>query len=251
MPPDAADAPRGGAFDGSSPEPIYRGLRLALMRGDVRPGERMVVKRLADAFGSGTLPVRHALQRLVGEGALSDEPFRGARVPIRSVDELLDLRRVRCAVEGQAAEWATGALTGADMERLHALQAAMRSVHEAGQAEHYLDWNFEFHFTLYGAAGSPLLIPLIERLWLRAGPYLNTMRTDLTLGAGLDTHDMLLDALARGDAAAARQAVEADISDATATMIRALTEDPERTTRPRRTDARRETETNAQREVSQ
>lgn len=236
---------RNGAADGASAEPIYRELRLALMRGDVRPGERMVVKRLAEAFDSGTLPVRHALQRLVGEGALSDEPFRGARVPIRSIDELLDLRRVRCAVEGQAAEWATGALSGAEMERLHALQAQMMSVRDAGQAGHYLDWNFDFHFTLYRAAGSPLLIPLIERLWLRAGPYLNTMRTEITLGAGLDTHGLLLDALARGDALAARDAIETDISEATAVMIRTLASDSEETTRPRRNDARQETETSA------
>lgn len=213
--------------DGASAEPIYRALRLALMRGDVRPGERMVVKRLSEQFDSGTLPVRHALQRLVGEGALSDEPFRGARVPIRSIDELLDLRRVRCAVEGQAAEWATGALSGADMERLHELQAQMAAVSDPGKAGHYLDWNFEFHFTLYNAAGSPLLVPLIERLWLRAGPYLNTMRTELTLGSGLDTHVDLLDALARGDAQAAREAIETDISEATVTMIRSLTSDPD------------------------
>ncbi len=214
--------------EGQSPEPVYRALREALMRGDVRPGERMVVKRISDQYGTSALPVRHALQRLVGEGALSDEPYRGARVPIRSLGELLDLRRVRCAVEGQAAAWATQSVTGDDLQRLHALQAKMTEAKASAQSEHYLDWNYQFHFTVYRAARSPLLIPMIERLWLRAGPYLNALRTEVTLGVGLDAHDQVLDALARSDPEAARHAVESEISEAAGVMVRALIANPER-----------------------
>ena len=214
--------------EGQSQEPVYRALREALMRGDVRPGERMVVKRISEEYGAGALPVRHALQRLVGEGELSDEPYRGARVPIRSVDEILDLRRVRCAIEGQAAAWAAQSVTGDDLHRLHGLQAQMNAATETSQSEHYLDWNYQFHFTVYRAARSPLLIPIIERLWLRAGPYLNAMRTELTLGVGLDTHEQMLDALARGDSVAARNAVETEISEAAAFMVRSLIADADR-----------------------
>lgn len=208
--------------DGQSHEPVYRALREALMRGDIKPGERIVVRRLSDEYGTSSLPVRHALQRLVAEGALSDEPYRGARVPIRSVDELLDLRRMRCAIEGQAAAWAAATVTGTELEVLHGLQARMNAVKATGKSEHYLDWNYQFHFTVYRAARSPLLVPMIERLWLRAGPYLNAMSTDLTLGIGLDTHDQVLEALARGDGEAARRAVETEISEAAGFMVRSL-----------------------------
>lgn len=205
-----------------SHEPVYRALREEIMRGDVRPGDRMVVRRLSDRFGTSALPVRQALQRLVGEGALTDEPYRGARVPLRGVDELMDLRRVRCAIEGQAAEWAAARVTGAEIARLYELQTRMRAVHDIAHAENYLIWNFEFHFTVYRASGSAILIPLIERLWLRAGPYLNSMRTDLTIGRGLDTHDQVIAGLARGDGPAARAAVEAELSEAAEVMVHAL-----------------------------
>ena len=220
---DAAEA----APDGQSHEPVYRALREALMRGDVQPGEHMVVKRLSDEYGTSALPVRHALQRLVGEGALSNEPYRGARVPIRSVDELLDLRRIRCAIEGQAVAWAAECITGAELEQLHRLQSQMTRVEDAQHATQYLDWNYQFHFTVYRAARSPLLIPMIERLWLRAGPYLNAMRTELTLGVGLDSHDLVMDALARGDGEAARQSITTEISEATGFMVRALLASPD------------------------
>lgn len=203
-------------------EPVYRALREELMRGDTRPGDRMVVKRLSDRFGTSALPVRQALQRLVAEGALTDEPYRGARVPLRGIDELMDLRRVRCSLEGQAAEWAAERATGDVLERLHTLQSQMRSVQDIEHAESYLVWNYQFHFTVYRAAGSPILLPLIERLWLRAGPYLNSMRTEFTLGQGLDHHDLVIGAMARGDGAAARAAVEAELSEAAEVMVRAL-----------------------------
>jgi DNA-binding GntR family transcriptional regulator len=209
-----------------SHEPVYRALREELMRGDIRPGDRMVVKRLSDRFGTSALPVRQALQRLVAEGALTDEPYRGARVPLRGVDELMDLRRVRCSLEGQAAEWAAERATGEVLERLHALQSRMRSVQDMAHADSYLVWNYEFHFTVYRAANSPILLPLIERLWLRAGPYLNSMRTEFTLGQGLDQHDLVIGALARGDGAAARAAVESELSEAAEVMVRALLNGP-------------------------
>jgi DNA-binding GntR family transcriptional regulator len=209
-----------------SHEPVYRALREELMRGDIRPGDRMVVKRLSDRFGTSALPVRQALQRLVAEGALTDEPYRGARVPLRGVDELMDLRRVRCSLEGQAAEWAAERATGEVLERLYALQSRMRSVQDMAHADSYLVWNYEFHFTVYRAANSPILLPLIERLWLRAGPYLNSMRTEFTLGQGLDQHDLVIGALARGDGAAARAAVESELSEAAEVMVRALLNGP-------------------------
>lgn len=209
-----------------SHEPVYRALREELMRGDIRPGDRMVVRRLSDRFGTSAQPVRQALHRLVAEGAITDEPYRGARVPLRGVDELMDLRRVRCAIEGQAVEWAAARATGDVLERLHGLQSQMRAVQDLAHADSYLVWNYQFHFTVYRAAGSPILIPLIERLWLRAGPYLNSMRTEFTLGQGLDHHDLVIGALARGDGAAARAAVEAELSEAAEVMVRVLLNGP-------------------------
>src|SRR5688572_2120228 len=88
---------------GKSYEPIYRHLRRSMMSGDMRPGERLVVSRLAQRFGTSAMPIRQALQRLVAEKALDEQPHKGVSVPILSVTDLMDLRRVRCAVEGQAA----------------------------------------------------------------------------------------------------------------------------------------------------
>lgn len=207
---------------GQSYEPVYHSLRHALMCGDLLPGERLVVSRLSEKFGTSAMPIRQALQRLVAEGALNERPHRGVEVPTLDVTDLIDLRRVRCAVEGQAAEWAAQTITRAELAHLGTIQAKMLATTDPDHAETYLAWNLEFHFTVYAAARSPLLIPLIESLWLRAGPCLTIMRTETTLGLGLDHHDEVIAALSRGDGAAARVAVEQELSEAAEVMVRSL-----------------------------
>ncbi len=203
-------------------EPVYRDLKRSIMSGDMRPGERLVVSHLSRRFGTSAMPVRQALQRLVAENALVEQANRGVRVPVLDVADLMDLRRVRCAIEGQATEWAAQTITGDEMEKLAALQRRMLATTDASHAENYLAWNLDFHFTVYKAARSPLILPVIESLWLRVGPCLNIMRTETTLGLGLDHHDEVLDALARGDGATARRAVERELSEAAEIMARSV-----------------------------
>jgi DNA-binding GntR family transcriptional regulator len=78
--------------------------------------------------------------------------------------------------------------------------------------------NQEFHFTLYEAANSEVLLPLIEPLWLMAGPimYFSLISPDMPWDAS--AHNDVLDALKARDAAAARRAIERDIRN-TATYL--------------------------------
>ena len=217
IPPIRSVAERGQAY-----ERAYHSLKRAIMSGDVMPGERLVVADLARRYGTSSMPIRQALHRLVAERALDERPNRGVEVPRLDVAGLMDLRRVRCAVEGQAAQWAAQTINPSELARLRQVQQRMRAIVDVAHAEDYLALNVDFHFTTYRAARSPLLIPLIESLWLRVGPYLNTMRTETTLGLGLDQHDEVLAALERGDGAAARAAVERELSEAAEIMARAL-----------------------------
>lgn len=191
------------------------------MNGDYRPGQRLVVRSIAEQFRTSAMPVREALRQLVSEEALFDHANRGVIVPEARVEVISDLTRVRCSIEGSAAMWAATTITPAELERIRALDNDMKDRAARGAAADYLSLNREFHFVVYRAARSTVLLPIIERLWLRAGPWLNIMREEATLGMGLDHHAELMDALRKGDSDRARRAVAADISDAADIMLRA------------------------------
>ncbi len=90
-----------------------------------------------------------------------------------------------------------------------------------GDAKGYLDANEAFHLILYRAAGSPLLLELIETVWLQVGPISNLLFGDAQFAGTLnDAHDELLNAAKARDAAGVRRAIEHDLCHA-ASCLRA------------------------------
>lgn len=197
-------------------EQIYLALRDKLMRGGFEPGRKLKVVDLAKAFGTSAMPVREALNRLTAERGLESLPNRTVRVPSLSVERLQDLMQARFAVEGLAVALAAARMTPAVVGRLRGLIEAQSQTDESHFSEASAEQNRSFHFTIYGQSGSAVLLPIIESLWLQFGPYLRdaSERFDGRDGRGTNFHVDLVEALARGDGAAARAALEADIGRA-------------------------------------
>ena len=198
---------------------VHHRLREALMAGRYDPGQVLTIAALADAFATSHMPVREALRRLTAEGALETARTGSARVPDVSAAGLEDLCRARQIVEGATAALAATQARPATLTRLAELVEAHEREGAAGDAMGMLARNQEFHFTLYRSAGSDVLLRTIEGLWLRFGPYLRMLMTNM--GPVLDArqaarqtawHRQLLEALARHDGAAAQAAIEQDIA---------------------------------------
>ena len=197
-------------------EQIYLALRDKLMRGGFEPGQKLKVVDLAEAFGTSAMPVREALSRLTAERGLDNLPNRTVRVPTLSIERLEDLMQTRLAVEGLAVDKAAANMTPETISRLKALIAAQSETDHGHISEASAEQNRAFHFTIYQQSGSAVLLPIIESLWLQFGPYLRdaSERFDGRDGRGTNFHVALVEALARGDGAAARAALEADIGRA-------------------------------------
>lgn len=207
---------------GSTHEDIYRRLKHAIMSARFVPGERLVVSQLAKAFGTSAMPIREALRRLVAEEALENSPNRGVQVPLMTASRLADLRRVRCEIEGLATEWAATYITPQELDDLQAIQDRINGLVAAHITQDFLDLNMQFHFAMYRASRSSLLMPIIERLWLQAGPSLNAMRMTPYFGVGIDHHDENLMALRKRDGKAARAGLEREITEAAEIILKSL-----------------------------
>lgn len=202
---------------------VYDSLCEALMMGRFEPGQALTVRGLAEAFGVSPTPVREALQRLAASGALAAEPNRFYRVPTITPATIQDLRRVRAALEGLAAEEAAQRIGKADMRRLEQANDRMLKAIDRQDVKAYLAANERFHFTIYEAAGSETLLQIIHGLWLRIGPTLNLLFRSITLVKALDdNHQAALAALAAGDGPAARAAIVADIMEAGAFLVETM-----------------------------
>ena len=193
----------------------YATLRRWLSLGRFVPGERLRIHALAEQLGVGEMPVRAALVRLAGESALVNLPNRGVVVPQLTRAQFDDVLNVRVMLEGQAASLAATRLAAGDLARLDALCAQMAEALEQNKRARYLDTNEDFHLVLYRASGSPLLVDLIETVWLQVGPISNLLFEDASFARTLnDAHEGLMRRLKRRDAEGVRRAIERDLRHA-------------------------------------
>lgn len=199
-------------------ERAYAHLKRAMMAGLFKPGEAVTLRGVAEALGTSVMPVREAVRRLVSERALEMPTSRSIRVPLMSREHFDDLCRCRVLLEGEAAALAAGNFDAAGIEQLSALDRNIESRVAEGDMTGMLAANQAFHFAAYSRCGSELMMSMIEALWLQSGPYLNLLISSQggkgTTEVDNSQHARLVDALAQGNAAAAKAAVRTDITEA-------------------------------------
>ncbi|MGH7035405.1 MAG: GntR family transcriptional regulator [Stellaceae bacterium] len=77
---------------------VYERMRREIVRGMLRPGERLRIETLRERYGAGGSPIREALNRLSAEGLVVLKDQKGFHVAPISLDELDELTRTRCSI---------------------------------------------------------------------------------------------------------------------------------------------------------
>ena len=209
--PASADGEPPPSGRGSVQDRVLTSLRYGLMSGLFVPGQVVSLRKLAESLGTSPMPVRESLSRLVAASALEELPNRSVRVPRLSATGLVELFEVRTLIEGMAARIACEQVTEDLIDELAAINGVLLSAHKKRDMADVLVQNQKFHFRVYRAANSSILMPLIESLWLRCGP---TMFHSFVAPKDLwDTsqHKALLEAFRKRDKQAAQAAMVADI----------------------------------------
>jgi DNA-binding GntR family transcriptional regulator len=204
---------------------VYATLRSALLEGRLRPHQRLKIRDLASAMSVSETPVREAVMQLVRERALVLQTSRSLTVPRLSARQYVELRRIRFELEGLAAAEATPRIVPRAITDLEKLHARYLKAEIAANASEAVRLNWHFHSSIYKSADMPELFNLIEGLWLRSGPLLTYQYPHATpLYPGRHRHLDVIDALRDRDAAAVRAAIQADMMEGGARLVRLLTE---------------------------
>jgi DNA-binding GntR family transcriptional regulator len=199
---------------------VYAHIRQLLISGRLTPGDRLSLRQVADVMGVSMMPVREAVSRLVADQAIEVMPNRALRVPIMGRQKFEEMAVIRSEIEGFAAERAALARNDASMRRIriaeqHFRQLALSARPDLAAA---VEANQAFHFAVYEASGLSDLVAVIGSLWLKVGPVINLdLRENperLATGNAATLHAACADAIAKGDAKAARAAIAADIRGA-------------------------------------
>lgn len=194
-------------------ESVYRALRQAILSGKFVPGRSVTLRGVAGMLDVSVTPVREALRQLVAERALEALDNRRVQVPHMDQARLEEICTARICLETQAAVRAMPFVDTPRIDRLWRLNTEIDEAIDQGDIEGYLQRHYDFHFMLYGAAPSRVLIRLVESVWLQFSPFLSHAINHVETDYLKDRHAEALRALEVRDPEALRFAIEADIRE--------------------------------------
>lgn len=178
-------------------------LRQAILKGDFKPGERLVQTELASLIGVSRMPIREALRTLELEGLITMEPHKGAVVREIKKADIQEIYELRSVLEALALKKSMEHFTQADLKTLSEFHQSMLNT---ASNEAYVENNAKFHKVLISRCDSSRLVSFIDTI---------------SMGFALDTpqiipgqiqksnkeHATILEAIENGDAEKASDAL--------------------------------------------
>lgn len=149
-------------------EKVYDFLKEKVLSGHYKPGERIIIREVSEQLGVSDIPVREALKKLAADGLIEIKSHSGARVAPLNIDNLEEIFLIRIELETLSTRLAVKAATAEEIDSLEQLVNNMEESITKHNIADYTKYNREFHQRLYRASHAPVLIEMIENLFLRS-----------------------------------------------------------------------------------
>jgi DNA-binding GntR family transcriptional regulator len=140
-------------------------LRVAILDGELRPGQRVNQTAWANRARVSPIPVREALRALAGEGLVTYRPRRGYVVTELDLAELEEVYRLRKLLETDTLLRGVARAGAEDVRALEAAADACVAAAAAGDVAAQLAANRRFHGRLHSLSASRPAARLIDLLW--------------------------------------------------------------------------------------
>ena len=144
---------------------VFNTLRQAILRGEFKPGERLMEIQLANKLGVSRTPIREAIRKLELEGLVIMIPRKGAEVADITEKSLRDVLEVRKALEELAVQLACEKITQEELEELEKAGENFKKVLKRSKyITEVAEADVRLHDVIYMATDNQKLILLLNNL---------------------------------------------------------------------------------------
>ncbi|MCB8822213.1 GntR family transcriptional regulator [Microvirga rosea] len=187
---------------------VFEALKRDIMLGELSAGEPLIELDLAGRFGCSQGPVREALLQLQEEGLVIRKGHRGTRVSECTVDEAVEMFRLRQSIECRSVARVLQNPSKTLVSDLRQLVEAMEDSARKRDEYRLAEFDRDFHRRLLRDANLPALEPILHRCLVHNHRF-KISQSDETrdLVATARRHIAIIDAIDKNDAAAASQAL--------------------------------------------
>jgi DNA-binding GntR family transcriptional regulator len=202
---------------------IYKTLADDIIKGNLRPGEKLDERTLAERFEVSRTPIREALRLLGSRGLVDMSPRRVGVVASIGIDRLAELLDADGELESLCARRSAEYMTVMEKKELEFLHEQGAGFAEANDTEGYLGMNDQFHRLLCAGAHNEVLASLVEDLRARLAPFRQAQpEIEVRFSVSHAEHTAVVDAILKGDPEAAYTAMRSHNARLSTTVIRLL-----------------------------
>jgi DNA-binding GntR family transcriptional regulator len=181
-------------------EEVYNTLLGWIMQGELRPGEKLLDRELAESMGVSRTPVREALRRLEDKGLVESAANRWTRVSEVSIDEPVKIYPIIWTLEELAVSQAIGNMTEADFAAMKLANEKLRGALATEDPVEASRADIEFHEVFVSRSKNSYLVSILRDLKISYRRLEVTyFEKDASGKYSLDEHSKILKALQRGD----------------------------------------------------
>lgn len=143
---------------------VFMSLREAILKGDLKPGERLLELQLADKLGVSRTPIREAIRMLEQEGLAVTIPRRGAEVAKMTLKDMEDVLEIREALDELAVKIACVKISEEQFDMLIEKKLAFEASTQTREVKKIAEADVSFHDVIYEATGNPKLVSMLNHL---------------------------------------------------------------------------------------
>ena len=202
---------------------VFQTFRQAILKGELKPGERLMEIQLAQKLGVSRTPVREAIRKLELEGLVLMIPRKGAEVAEITIKDLEDVLEVRGALEELAVRDACDHITEEQIQALKRAASDFKKALESGDLVKCAETDIAFHDIIYSATNNRRLLQILsnlrEQMYRYRMEYLKDPSTHKVL---LEEHDAIRRALKKHDKVKAGNAIRVHIENQRRSIISSL-----------------------------
>lgn len=193
---------------------VFQTLRQAILKGELKPGERLMEIALANRLGVSRTPVREAIRMLELEGLVVMEPRKGAHVAQITEKDLNDVLEVRLGLEELVVQFASERITEEELQNLKAAEEEFEQSMQRNDLVALAAADVKFHEVIYQATHNQRLVQMInnikEQMYRYRMEYLKDVKVRETL---VKEHRQLLQALEEHCQESAEDSIRAHIQN--------------------------------------
>jgi DNA-binding GntR family transcriptional regulator len=194
----------------TSKDRIYQELRRSIVLGNLHPGEKLNLDKLAQSYETSVTPVREALQMLAQEELVTSKPHTGYFVTQITLKELRDLFDLREILELAAIERAAPKITEEQLDQLEAVHRETETGDDDLNYERAVIENRRFHYLIAQASGNQELADALGKVHDKLSRFFVFVHSP---EAVQQRHSLLLNALRSHDAILARHTMLEELTE--------------------------------------